>query len=506
MSIKFKVVFVVIIVMLFVFGFLLVVVTLNTRRHEIELEERMRGALAPIVRRLVIREGWDRNRTKTELGIKLDEAVDYKLIRRYAVVGLDGELVSSHNVSEEEYPGFVAGDEMLAAATREMKITIYPDEKFLAVPVSVGGRSFGAVKLEVNVGPRPGLGKTTLETFTTLFAIIVFFTLIQIAAIYLLLNRLMFGPLVSLVDASRRLAEGDYSARVNPGESRDEMQSLIDAFNAMTSDIRDYHFNLERKVEEATGRFKEAQRHLVIAQRLAATGTLAAGIAHEVNNPLGGMLNATRRLLKDAKGDEKREQYLQLIHEGLERVQDTVAKILSFARRDIIPQAVVLRDVTRKAVELVAHKTEKKNVTVVNTVSEDLPAVFGDPAELQQVMLNLLMNAVDAIDETGGTITISGRQTESALEVSITDTGCGMDEETQAKAFDLFFTTKEAGRGTGLGISIVHNIIQNHHGSISIKSAPGKGTTVELKFPIIRDRESGRFKLVVGDGSEGKTN
>lgn len=505
MTIRFKVVFVVIVVMTLVFSALLAVVTLNTRRYQDELEARMRGILTPIVQRLVRREGWSDNRTRTELGAKLNEAVDYQLIERYVVVRPGGQLVSLHNVDEGEVRRFTADDPFLARSLAEKRILLYPDESFIAVPVSVGGRPFGAIKLEVNTGPRPSLRDTALETFTTLFLIIAFFTLVLLSATYLLLDRLVLRPLSSLVKASRSVAEGDYSVRVEPGERRDEMKVLIDAFNAMTSDVRDYHFNLERKVEEATGRFKEAQRHLVIAQRLAATGTLAAGIAHEVNNPLGGMINAARRLLREAGEDDRRREYLELIEEGLERVQNTVSKILSFAPRDIHPQPVVFRDITHKAIELVQHKADRKKVAITNDIPEEMPTVFGDPSELQQVMLNLLMNAVDAIDgDEGGRVGVEGRHGPEGIEIRIADTGHGMDEESVAKAFDLFYTTKEAGRGTGLGLSIVHNIILNHQGRMNISSEPGRGTTVELVFPIMKDRASGRYKLLGEEtGKEG---
>jgi signal transduction histidine kinase len=495
MSIRFKVVFVVIVVMTLVFGFLLVVVAWNTRRHQRDLEDRMRRALTPIIQGLVRREGWDTNRTLSELGYKITDAVDYNLIQRYAIIGLEGECISS-NIPEADLDTFIRDDAVLARALRQNRVLLYPEQNFIAVPFSVRQQSAGVIKLEVNAGSQPSLREAALEAFMPLFAIIAFFTIVLISATYLLLNNLVLKPLVSLVSASRRVAEGDYSVRVEPGKKHDEMKDLIDAFNAMTSDIRDYHFNLERKVEEATSRFKDAQRSLVIAQRLAATGTLAAGIAHEVNNPLGGMINAARRLRKDAGENERVDQYLGLIEEGLERVQATVAKILSFMPREIQPQPVVFRDITQKAVDLTAHKIRRKGITIRNELDEDMPAVFGDPSELQQVMLNLIMNAVDAIDEEGGLITVSGSLTETVIKIRIEDTGCGMEEDQVAKAFDLFYTTKETGTGTGLGISIVHNIIQNHHGRMSIQSEKGKGTTVELEFPIMRDLESGRYKLV----------
>ena len=495
MSIRLKVVLVVIGVMTPVFGLLLVVVTANTYRHSRDLEARMRNTLRPIIEAWVDREQWLDNHSWSDFILKLNRAQRTRLMKKFAVVDPDGNVKASEGMEKEEREAFLRGDEDLRRAMEEQAVTIYPDERYIAVPLSVEGVPCGAIKLEVNTGPQPTLQESFAEAFVSLAMILLVATFVLIASTYLLLDRRVLKPLGLLVGASGRVAEGNLNAEVPGVGGGDEMATLVSAFNAMMCEVRDYRDHLEKRVEEGKARVEAAQRRLVIAQRLAATGTLAAGIAHEVNNPLGGMINAARRILGDEDLKPKQREYLDLILEGLVRVQKTVEKILQFTPREVRPQAVDLRDVCEKAAYLVSHRLEKKSITVDHDFSADLPMVFGDPSELQQVFLNLIINAVDAVDE-GGRIVIRGRLVAGNLEIEIQDDGCGMNDEQIQRAFDLFYTTKEAGKGSGLGLAIVHNIIENHHGRMEIKSRPGEGTTVWMQFPIITDPQSGRYKLV----------
>ncbi|MHC4473040.1 MAG: sensor histidine kinase, partial [Planctomycetota bacterium] len=171
---------------------------------------------------------------------------------------------------------------------------------------------------------------------------------------------------------------------------------------------------------------------------------------------------------------------------GLQRVQETVKKILRFTPHKVAPQAIDLETVIQRALALASHRIEKEGMEVF----VDLPAgamVFGDPFELQQVLLNILINAMDAVGEVErrGEITIRGKREKTELVLRLTDNGCGMTEEQISQAFDLFFTSKEVGEGTGLGLSIAHHVIQNHGGRISLRSEPGRGTTVEMVLPLL---------------------
>jgi signal transduction histidine kinase len=240
-------------------------------------------------------------------------------------------------------------------------------------------------------------------------------------------------------------------------------------------------------VEEARQKALAAEKNLTIAQRLAATGKLASGIAHEVNNPLAGMLNATRRLKEGMPTPEKHDEYCDLVIEGLQRIQETVKKILQFTPHKVAPQPVALETVLRRAIALASHRIERERVAV----EVDLPSdarVFGDPFELQQVFLNIFLNSLDAIAEAErekGAIVVRGSIAGTEIRLDVADNGCGMSEDLVTQAFDLFTTTKPVGEGTGLGLSIAHNVIENHGGRIEIASTPGTGTTVSIALPLL---------------------
>jgi signal transduction histidine kinase len=231
-------------------------------------------------------------------------------------------------------------------------------------------------------------------------------------------------------------------------------------------------------------RITETEKRLFAAQRLSTTGTLAAGIAHEINNPLGGMINAARVLGEGRLDEAKRAEYMALIVDGLERIRATVQKILQFQPRSLQTQPVSLRETVEKAAAFVEHRARAKEVTIANGLPADLPPVSGDPMELQQAFLNILMNALDACVMGEGKIDVTSLLREGEVAVRVADNGCGMGEEELARCMDLFYTTKDVGDGTGLGLSVAHTIVVSHGGRIEIESRRGEGTAVTLSFPL----------------------
>ncbi|MDP7033789.1 MAG: HAMP domain-containing sensor histidine kinase [Planctomycetota bacterium] len=310
-------------------------------------------------------------------------------------------------------------------------------------------------------------------------------TLFLLFLLYLISSNLLFRTLERLFEASNRIARGDYSPRIPETRRDDEMGQLSDSFGRMLEEVRSYQHDLQSRVDEATQRVQKTERSLVVAQRLSAMGTLAAGIAHEVNNPLGGMINAANRLQSGNLNAEKRELYLDLIVEGLGRVQQTMKNVLHFSPRDVSPGENAVAPIVLRAHQLVQHRFKKKQIQFENRLPETFPTLLLDPFEFQQVFLNLFINAADAVDE-GGTIRFLGEVGESKVRLGVQDNGKGMTAEETAQAFDLFFTTKGVGEGTGLGLSIVHNIVTNHRGHIEIESEPGSGTTFWIHIPLSR--------------------
>ncbi len=313
-------------------------------------------------------------------------------------------------------------------------------------------------------------------------------TVVLIMITYAILSRLVIRPVEKLAFAADSMAGGDYSLSFDSTGSGDEIDRLIVSFRYMVSEVRDYHLHLKERVRESQDRAKAAEQHLMIAQRLAATGKLAAGIAHEINNPIGGLINAALNLKKKAGnvvGGKRTQVYLDLIVEGLERIKVIVRKVLEFTPRSLKPADVMLIDVLKDTEALVAHRLGQEGIAfVVKVIPEDL-VLFCESGEIRHLFLNLIINAMDAVEEGKGRIEIHGRMSSDGTKVSIeiSDNGCGMNEDELSRAFDLFYTTKDEGKGTGLGLSVAHNITVNHGGVIEVNSRVGKGTVVRVLLP-----------------------
>ncbi|MCK5706176.1 MAG: HAMP domain-containing histidine kinase [Candidatus Aureabacteria bacterium] len=312
--------------------------------------------------------------------------------------------------------------------------------------------------------------------------------------IYITASKFVIRPMERISDAAYRISCGDYEHEINVKETFDEGQRLAESVNDMMVQLKEYHDEMQGKINKVYEDNLRQKKNLILAQRLAATGKLAAGIAHEINNPLGGMLNAVKVLREESTGEKKKTQdYIELVEDGLTRIRATVRKILLFQQSDksLTPQDVVLAVPIKKAIDFISHRINEKNVEVVFPSFEDMPSIAGNRMELQQVFLNIFMNSVDAV-ENKGKIIICWEVIDKKIIIEINDNGCGMKDEELGQIFDLFYTTKAAGEGTGLGLSIVYNVIKNHGGEIEIGSVKGEGTKVRLIFPIIK---SNVFKI-----------
>ncbi|MBL8858516.1 MAG: HAMP domain-containing histidine kinase [Planctomycetes bacterium] len=310
------------------------------------------------------------------------------------------------------------------------------------------------------------------------------------------LRRLVLDPVDRLADGARRMAAGELSARIPPTDRRYELGQLIASFNAMAEKIEGYNAELARDVRVATEKFRQAEAAAMTQRRLAATGELAAGIAHEINNPLGGLLNAVEALEKGTMAPEKRNQYHALLKHGLERIQNTVGKLLRFTPRSSAPVPLALVDPVTDALALVAYRAQKIGVELrlAGSSFEDertierlrgLPPVLGQANELGQAALNVLVNALDALETrgSGGHVDVDVVADADAVVLSISDDGPGVDAAELERVTDLFYTTKDVGKGTGLGLSIVHGVVASHGGTVRITSEPGRGFRVEARLP-----------------------
>jgi two-component system, NtrC family, sensor kinase len=277
--------------------------------------------------------------------------------------------------------------------------------------------------------------------------------------------KLISRPIVDLVEANQRLAQGEMDVRVEPF-GRGEIAQLDTAFNNMA------------------GTLQATERELLHKEKLASMGQLAAGVAHELNNPLSTILLYSDVMYKDVPADDPRREDLKMIIDEAYRCKVIVADLLNFARhQEVLAQDTDLRQLVEEVITKVAHRSRFEGIDILRDFSPDLPLIQADPAQLQQVFINLMNNSADAMH--GGTITVSAKRLdEGSVEIRVADTGSGILPENLDKLFTPFFTTKPVGKGTGLGLSIVYGIIKMHRGQIHVESQPGKGTTIVISLPI----------------------
>ncbi|HSR12377.1 MAG TPA: cache domain-containing protein [Thermodesulfobacteriota bacterium] len=316
------------------------------------------------------------------------------------------------------------------------------------------------------VGARESSFLQLVHSFNKRVTLIALFSVLLAGVIAVPFARFIIKPITELVRANRRLAEGDMTTRVKPSGGG-ELAVLGHSFNQMIETLR------------------RAQQELVHKEKLASMGQLAAGVAHEINNPLGSILLFADMLRQEAPADDPRRKDLQMIVDETLRCKKIVSDLLNFARQqEFLAQDADLHEIIEQAIHSVERLPGFSRVRIVRDFSERGILIQADPAQLIQVFVNLLNNAADAM-AAGGSLTVRTRvKPAGTAEVAVSDTGCGIPEENLAKLFTPFFTTKPVGKGTGLGLSIVYGIIKMHRGQIDVASKPGVGTTFTVTLPL----------------------
>jgi len=236
--------------------------------------------------------------------------------------------------------------------------------------------------------------------------------------------------------------------------------------------------------QELVRRLRENEEQLIQAEKLTSLGQMAASIAHEINNPLAGVLVYTQLLSKKVAGDTfKKEEaldYLSKMESAVSRCSRIIRNLLDFARQtEPMLRLVDINQVIEQVLSMVGHQAQLQNVEVVKEFSPSLPKVTADFDQLQQVFTNLTLNAIQAMPD-GGRLTLHSSVVDGEVRVDVQDTGCGISKENLSKLFTPFFTTKEKGKGVGLGLAVVHGIIERHKGRVKVQSEVGKGTTFSV--------------------------
>jgi len=455
---------------------------------------------------------------------RLEEAGIQKMIENFSSLGQAIEVLvvsSDYKVVAAKVPekvGEIYEEDRLVNSLRfntevvDLKsgrdLWIMTDYESLSIftPVRSGERIIGGLKA---VFPMDDLNSLIRRTHLLILFFLSFDSILLFIFGSYLLNRTIVGPLRKFVRVAEQISGGDLTQRVDY-KSDNEIGQLCVSFNRMADTMEEHIGSLKRINRD----LKQAQQDLVRTEKLASVGRLSAGVAHEVGNPLGAILGYTDMLINGVDEEEVRKDYLLRVQKEIGRINGIIRELLDFSRPSRITiNEVDLNTVVRESVSLVSHQKDFKNIELNLQLAEDLLPVMADDDQLQQVLVNIILNAVDAMQGEGSLDIVTkniireeikhtrrrrddisdvelsferksdSRIAQKGVSVSVKDTGSCISKENLKSIFDPFFTTKDPGKGTGLGLSISQSIIETFDGTISAESEQGVGTTFTIALP-----------------------
>jgi len=314
-----------------------------------------------------------------------------------------------------------------------------------------------------------------LNVISAMFLAVMLGATIAILVLLFFANEMVLAPIRHVVVMAQKMIGGDLTARVGirpPGE----MGVLCRAIDSMAHAVAEREELIQLHTRQQMGR----------SEQLAAVGQLAAGVAHEINNPLTGVLAFADMMREKENLDEQDRQDLDLIIRETKRVREIVRGLLDFARETPSRKSDFdMNELIRQTLRLLGKRDAFQNIYMVEDLQEDLPPVHADRNQLQQVVLNLTLNACEAMPQ-GGTLMVSSSMADGMMTIKVTDTGCGIKPEQRDRIFEPFFTTKAVGKGTGLGLSVSYGILHQHGGNLEVQSEIGKGSTFTITLPVTR--------------------
>ncbi len=384
------------------------------------------------------------------------------------VLNEDGTRAVGTRVSEEVYDRVVVGGERWldrAYVVNDWYISAYDPIR------DHDGKVVGMLYVGTLEQPYTDLRIRT----SLLFLGITLAAMLAAVAVSVVFSRRLSMPVRALVDASRRVAAGDLEARV-PVTSNDELGDLASSFNTMADSLR----TRDEQLKEFT------RRKVMESERLAIVGQLAADVAHELNNPLQGIVTYSHLMLERMPHDDTQRQSAEKILNQANRCTVIIRGLLDFSRpRKPQEKVTDLGATIDECLALVEDRVLFHNIEVVRDYQADLPPTVMDPAQMQQVFMNLIINAAEAMDGVGRlTVTTRLDAERRVIQAGFRDTGHGIGEENIGRIFDPFFTTKEVGHGTGLGLAISFGIVREHGGTITVESEQGHGTAFTIELPL----------------------
>jgi two-component system, NtrC family, sensor kinase len=342
------------------------------------------------------------------------------------------------------------------------------------------------------------VSKSSLE----FYLIAIFTTILLASALILFTRREIKKPLTELIKASVAVANGDKKIRVEVRPNQlDDMRMVSGAFNDMldnlqtaTTELENWSQQLEYKVRKKTEELGTAQSELIHIERLASLGKLSSSVAHEINNPLSGILVYTKLVHKLLSNpdltDAKKEvmlKHLKMIETETKRCGDIVKGLLDFSKKDqqdFEPRQ--LHEILRETYDLMSHPVKIANISFLTEFNAKSDLIYCSPNQIKQACVAMLVNATEAVTENGEIVVKTSNPDQDTIKLEISDNGIGISAEDIPHIFEPFFSTKQQARGIGLGLPIVHGIIQSHKGKIQVKSEPGQGTTISITLPLIR--------------------
>jgi len=359
--------------------------------------------------------------------------------------------------------------------TKEIISAIYFHPKYdliiaTILPLQIAGKRWGVLQIGIDAKP-------LLSEIKSLFFILtistILFILIILAIAYISINRITssFSELTELLDN----IDFELDELKEHPIKNDEIGFIIQNVNA-----------LQKRLLNSREQLLSAQKQIYHAEKLASIGRLAAGVAHEINNPLNGIKSCVYSINKNPTNIEQNQEYFDLINEGLNHIEIVVQKLLGFAhQKSKIVSDVDISIAISKVVKLLDFQLNRKNTNLITNIDSELPKICADEYLVQEVIMNLLLNSIDAVDNNGTIIINAGKKDENNnIFVNIEDNGEGIEKENLQIIFDPFYTSKEEGKGTGLGLSVSLGIIESHGGSIMVESVPNKKTIFKIVLPI----------------------
>jgi signal transduction histidine kinase len=304
--------------------------------------------------------------------------------------------------------------------------------------------------------------------------------LVLLGAIFF--SKKIITPIESLVNAVKKISKGDLDESISV-ESEDEIKTLADEFEKMRLRLKESYVGLENKIEERTQALRDAQFQISHQEKMASLGLLAAGVAHEIGNPLTS-ISSMAQIIKRKVKDQNFVEYLNTILKNIERIRKIVRELVDFARPSSYEAADTdINEIIRNAVGIVKYDRRAKSINIDLELDNKLPTVFLVSDQLLQVFINMLINAVDALTEDRNRIVIRSQKQGPDIVIQFEDEGVGIEPENVSKIFEPFYTTKRVGKGTGLGLSVSYGIIKNLNGRIDVESEPGRGSVFTITLP-----------------------